>query len=349
VEDYPLAENNSIAAALIPNKLRLFPVLGQRPKTLAAACGLLVMLTALPAHAQTCAPPPSPGMVAWWPLDETGGTAISDRTGQNPGTASAPIGSGGVQSFPGFVGKGLNFHFQGRVTVNPSSTLDFGTNKSFTIDAWIKGHASPIVSNVSSTQVGYSVFFGNDGKLRLDMGVGSALLMSWPGPPITPGAWTFVAVVVDRTTQKVTLYTADPGTGNALATSGPLSIPNNANAGIGLPLKIGGCPGNPNGCDTIIDELEIYDRPLTQQELQSIVNAGSAGKCVRKGMTWIHTASNAQTGTITVGCSGCDAHQGDTVCTQPLPLLCIYKPTPPFSKPAGVITIPPPYNDTDSG
>jgi hypothetical protein len=61
----------------------------------------------------------------------------------------------------------------------------------------------------------------------------------------------------------------------------------------------------------------------------------------QKGMTWIHTASNAQTGTITVGCgaagpSPCDATHGDTVCTQLRPLLCIYKPAPPFPVPMGV-------------
>ena len=59
-------------------------------------------------------------------------------------------------------------------------------------------------------------------------------------------------------------------------------------------------------------------------------------RCSQKGMTWIHSSSNAQTGTVSVGCSGCDAYQGDTVCTQSRPLLCIYKPTTPFPVPTGV-------------
>jgi hypothetical protein len=63
----------------------------------------------------------------------------------------------------------------------------------------------------------------------------------------------------------------------------------------------------------------------------------------QKGMTWVHTASNAQTGTITVGCSGCDPYHGDTVCTQQLPLLCIYKPAPLFPLPTGVSNANP-YN-----
>lgn len=56
----------------------------------------------------------------------------------------------------------------------------------------------------------------------------------------------------------------------------------------------------------------------------------------QKGMTWIHSASNAQTGTISVGCSGCDPYIGDMPCTQQRPLLCIYKPTPSFPVPVGV-------------
>lgn len=64
----------------------------------------------------------------------------------------------------------------------------------------------------------------------------------------------------------------------------------------------------------------------------TVPNCGSGAK----GMTWLHTKSNAQTGTITVGCSGCDAGHGDTLCTQQLPLLCIYKPTPLFQLPLGL-------------
>jgi hypothetical protein len=66
----------------------------------------------------------------------------------------------------------------------------------------------------------------------------------------------------------------------------------------------------------------------------TVPNCGSSGG--GKGMTWLHTKSNAQTGTITVGCSGCDAGHGDTVCTQQLPVLCIYKPKPLFQLPLGL-------------
>jgi len=68
----------------------------------------------------------------------------------------------------------------------------------------------------------------------------------------------------------------------------------------------------------------------------TVPNCASGGK----GMTWFHSTSDAQNGTITVGCGsgpgGCDAYNGDTACNQLRPVLCIYKPSPPsppFSAP----------------
>ena len=60
-----------------------------------------------------------------------------------------------------------------------------------------------------------------------------------------------------------------------------------------------------------------------------------------KGMTWLHHVSNAQTGTISVGCgptgpNPCNPSQGDTQCAELRPVLCIYKPPTPFPLPIGV-------------
>lgn len=319
---------------------RLATAVIRRLQVLGVACGLLVMLTGLPAHAQSCAPPPA-NLVSWWPLDETSGTAVADVQGLNPGTASTPIGSISTpKSMAGFVGTGMNFALRTQVTAGPSKSLDFGTDKSFTIDAWFKGQPGPIVSNNRrSTSPGFFLNFGpNKDVLTFSMGIGAPAnppVATWEGPPMKRDVWTFVAVVVDRTKQKVTLYTATPS--GKLTPSGPLPpIPANANAGTNLPLGIGGCEGNVLACNMVIDEVEIFDRPLEQKELQSIVDAGSAGKCKpsgpAKGMTWKWVALNATNGTASVGCGStdpvhpCNATLGDQPCTDPLPLLC-FKPS----------------------
>jgi hypothetical protein len=73
----------------------------------------------------------------------------------------------------------------------------------------------------------------------------------------------------------------------------------------------------------------------------------------KKGMTWFHMASDTQYGTITVGCGAsgtdrCDPAKGDTVCSQQLPVLCIYKPNPAFQKPVG-LKIPNEYMEWSGG
>jgi hypothetical protein len=282
--------------------------------------------------------------VGWWRLDETSGTTVHDYSGfGNNGTASGAIGpSGNPQSVTAFVGKGLRFYSGSHITVNgPSPSLNFGTNGKFTIDAWFKGHNAPIVGNYNTaTKTGYHLYALNNG-LKFDIGDGATLQTLTGGPPINPNVWTFVAVTVDLPNKQISFYVE---TGPWAPPPPPANIPAGAANAASVPLTIGGCPGNTNGCGAILDEVEIFNRVLPPADLKAIFDAGSAGKC-RKGMTWIHSLSNNQFGTITVGCGSsgpnpCDPIHGDTQCTQQLPLLCIFRPSPPF-------TPPPTLNNTD--
>ncbi len=54
----------------------------------------------------------------------------------------------------------------------------------------------------------------------------------------------------------------------------------------------------------------------------TLSNGALAASKGKKGMTWTKRSSNAVNGTVTVGCAGCDAYNGDTPCTTRLPLLC---------------------------
>lgn len=83
------------------------------------------------------------------------------------------------------------------------------------------------------------------------------------------------------------------------------------------------------------------------------IDAPARSNPQKKGMTWFHTASNATYGTITVGCGPagkdrCDPAHGDTLCTQQLPVLCIYKPKPAFQLPVG-LPVPNEYNRWSGG
>jgi Concanavalin A-like lectin/glucanases superfamily len=341
MEDFSPAENNSTAASLFYHKSKLFHLLVQRPRTLAAACGLLVALTALSAHAQTCAPSPG-GLIAWWPFDGSANDIVGNN---NPSSTT------GISYQLGQVLQGVTFSQAppGGILI-PEGTL---TPQKFTVNAWVMGpspgpppnndpHGSYIVAKswnaywptIALTWSAYTYRFRFDFGTNInpnpnrfiDSAFAGAVGPTGYGPD---GQFHHVAGTYDGATYK--LYVDGDLKGSVNDTT-----PVNYN---GIPWTIGTNYFTNSAYRTfngVIDEVEIFNRALSQSEIQALYAAGSAGNCKPKGMTWLHSASNAQTGTVTVGCSGCDAYHGDTACTQQLPLLCIYKPASPFQPPAGV-------------
>jgi concanavalin A-like lectin/glucanase superfamily protein/putative Ig domain-containing protein/lipid A 3-O-deacylase PagL len=215
-----------------------------------------------------CAPPPS-GMVAWWPLDKLNSDGEYDDLagGDNNGT---PFGNPS-QILNQYVGNSLRSDISNGVQVSSATNLNFGAG-AFTIDAWIKPRqvdsVDPIVAKERGPNSGYFLFL-QSGKLYFQSGS-----FTLAGPPVTPNQWNFVAAVVSP--PNIILYVGtSPGTSlNKISHLATINATNNE------PLSIGHSYVNPHSYGIIIDEVEIFSRALTQQpELQSIFDAGSAGKC----------------------------------------------------------------------
>lgn len=65
---------------------------------------LVLALSFTNSFAQPCVPPP-PGIIAWWPFDETSGTIANDIVGNNPGIyVNSPV------PVPGEVNEALSFN-----------------------------------------------------------------------------------------------------------------------------------------------------------------------------------------------------------------------------------------------
>src|SRR2546422_9631254 len=112
---------------------------------------LLVFTSTVPAAAQTCVTPP-PGIIAWWPLDETSGTSVADIGGNNPG-----IYVNGPVPAPGEVENALRFNGENYVGVGDSDLWAFGTSD-FTIELWANFDAP---GGGSIGEPG-DIFIGND-------------------------------------------------------------------------------------------------------------------------------------------------------------------------------------------
>lgn len=222
-----------------------------------------------------------PGMVAWWPMDEqVGDDNVADIVHFHEGDPKPNgfVGSpDGPDAVPGKVGGALHYISvpapSRYVEVGDAPDLNFGAG-SFSIDAWVNTasgtQTEPIVDKFGANN-GYA--FSIQGALpTLIIGQGSTYLYL-QGPPIVLNDWNFVAVTVNP--QTATFYVGNVTNGFTQSSS---STGNYNASNPNLPLLIGKNPVNPHW-DIIIDELEMFDRDLSEAEVKSIWAADTLGKC----------------------------------------------------------------------
>jgi hypothetical protein len=250
-----------------------------------ASLFLLLAVSFTSSEAQ-CVAPPS-GMTNWWPAD---GNTFDIIGGQH----------GTLQNGAGFAaGKvGQAFSLDGEddfVLVPNDPKAAFNFTGSFSIDAWIfladnSKEFSPIVSKWNDIDVNNRSYFlaidnariTNQQRLRFDVsqdglfaGTHSSIRTSTDSIPLN--AWTHVAAVFDASVPNLHVYI------NGVLNDGPSSIQSSVTTPFvnNEPLLIGAGDLGSDARDFFdgrIDEVELFDRPLTAAEVESIFNAGDAGK-----------------------------------------------------------------------
>jgi subtilisin-like proprotein convertase family protein/subtilisin family serine protease len=223
------------------------------------------------------------GIVGWWPgngntQDIINGNAATLLNGAT--YTNATVGQG-------FSLDGVN----DRITAAPTPALDFGPGADFAIEGWIR--AFPAASSfgvmtvldkrsapTTTTCLGIALNLQN-GRLALQMADGVVPNATWnyfvsPGPNLQDGQFHHIAASVQRnSTTGGRLYvdgqlvltfdpTVEPG---SLITTAPLRIGNHDDLSLNSYFR------------GVIDEITIFNRPLTAAEVADIYLAGAAGKC----------------------------------------------------------------------
>ena len=224
------------------------------------------------AEAAACVPPPS-GLISWWPGD---GNA-DDIQNDNNGTLE-----NGATFAPGQVGQGFSFDgVDDHVFIGNPQSLKF--TDELTIDAWInpndlsEGQIAAIVNKWGQSQSLDSYFFGitkQGGVIEVVGAIGVLGIkdVGLYGGNIPANTWSHVAMTYDNVTGANILYLNGQQAASRTKLGGIFA--SNQIVLIGreeshLPRPF---PG-------LIDEVEIFDRALSPSEIQSIYDAGSAGKC----------------------------------------------------------------------
>ncbi|TAK54489.1 MAG: T9SS type A sorting domain-containing protein, partial [Bacteroidetes bacterium] len=224
---------------------------------------------------RACTPPPS-GMVAWWTLKETGGTAFQDDAGiHNNGTSSGgpTLATGKVSNARSFDGS------DDYIEVPDHAELNFGTGD-FSFDAWIKTTDSNSVKvfldkRVSSPAYrGYEIFLFN-GILHIQLSDGTSDNYG-SGTFVADNQWHHIAITVDRDTANgIAFYVDGALVANANPTNHSGTLTNSSPLRLGSDIAGGGTPFNGT-----LDEIELFSRILTPTEVRSLWEADTAGKCM---------------------------------------------------------------------
>ena len=233
----------------------------------------------------TCTPVPS-GIVAWWQGEDNAIDAVAGNNGileNGTGFTNGEVGSA-------FSLNGINNY----VLVNPAapSSLDVGQATGLTFEAWIKptsiGIQMPLfeyerfLGSGSGPDVGALFYinlpqsgalmanFSDTNAIEHEINTGSGL--------ITPNTWQHVALTYDKSSGMAVIYL------NGLVvqqTSLGIFVPQTSftNLLIGARTFYGSASSPSDKFSGAFDEVSLYNRALSANEIAAIYQSGSLGKC----------------------------------------------------------------------
>jgi hypothetical protein len=229
-------------------------------------------VAAQPQAQVACVTPPA-GLVSWWP----GEGDAQDIWDSNNGTLV-----NGAAFGPGMVGQAFSLDgVDDYVDVANSASLK---PQQVTLEAWINpshtGGNKTIVTKagpVFSAQTGYT-FRQRDLNNKFWFAVGTDGDEDFAESTTTfvAGQWYYLVGTYDGTQLRLFVN-------GVLETSTPSSRIINSDS----PLTIGRSSSANEYFEGLVDEVSVYNRALTADEIAAIYNAGSAGKCTVLGTIFV--------------------------------------------------------------
>ncbi|GEM_PF-6550223 len=226
-----------------------------------------------------CTPPPS-GMISWWDGDAVSGTTAFDIQDANDGTLV-----NGATTAPDKVGQAFSFDgVDDYMNIGNPTNLNLAGD--MTVDFWFRINSQKY-NVLAAKGIGLE---GNEWYVRQGAASGPGLefafqdtdsdvVIATSSSPIVTAVFYHLALVRDGTTGRLYLNGIQVAS-NTNPALGDISNPHNIIIGADNRLRSSlPSPFVNDFAAATIDEVEIYNRALSQAEIQALFNAGSAGKC----------------------------------------------------------------------
>jgi autotransporter-associated beta strand protein len=230
------------------------------------------VLAVLPARADIAS-----GLVFHLPLDEGNGIIASDATGSGNGGKLEYFSNPSESWSSGRIGGGLRFASSDTlnnavIVVEPGQFPDFAADPVFTISFWTRGDLAQKAEGAGVLCIGIG---GGSEMICIDVyqnrfrffvraqnGAASGV-HSLVGPNLT---WQHLAVTFNANDRTMKMYVNGTEVGSAVAPTALLASPDPLD--IGARYFQGGYTLNYRG---ILDDVRIYDRALTESDIQELV------------------------------------------------------------------------------
>jgi len=236
----------------------------------------------------------------YWRLGESAGTAALDETGIHPGTyAGSPV-LGRSGALAGDANAAARFDgVDDQVRVLSALTLNSSTG--LALEAWLAPRDLPLGTATLVRKDGqYMLRLGADGRLtfRLWKG-GSYTELNTPGGTVKAGDWQHVVATFDGATMTVYLNGIARAT---VALSGPSDVSTSS-------LYLG-ASGGYDWLNGALDEVAIYNAPLSTERVRAHYEAASNGDTTPPAVTLTQPTSGSTTTETAPAMSGAAGNSG---------------------------------------
>lgn len=243
-------------------------------------------------------------LVAAYGFNENTGTTVGDNSGNNN---NGTLTNGPVWSASGKYGAAILFDGTNDfVNVNDASSLDLTSG--MTMEAWVNpsivtGFKTVICKDRSTTSFTYILSANNNASnvsnqrpnSRLRIGSANQVVAGTSKLPLN--TWTHIASTYDGATFRFYMNGVQV---SSLAIAGSITVTAN-------PLRIGGTPSLTGQYFAgLIDEVRIYNRALSQQEIATDMNTPVAPDITNPTVNITAPAAGNVSGTVNVTASAAD-------------------------------------------
>ncbi|MDK1472401.1 LamG domain-containing protein [Streptomyces sp. 549] len=237
---------------------------------------------------------------ATWQLNEDSGATQASGSAPSRETTlkgGAEITGGGAK------GNGLSLDGVDGHAASDVPIVD--TNRGFSVAAWVKldrkptGAAATVASQPGNHNVGFELYYSSAfdrwifNQYETDQ-PGSKIVRAMADQPggVSTGTWTHLAGTFDGVGKQLKLYV-----NGSLA--GQTALPNAWNARRGLHIGAGASNGVPNNFfPGMIDELQMFDKPISTGEIATLRGHGRVGDPGRPAVALFDMEAQTDSGSI---------------------------------------------------